>query len=176
MSKAMSSFGDHLHKDLPQAGKLSQVRLIAPTTLAILLMLMCCFLLISAGTIGEAATPATATPLATVTPTSTPDLMTVEYQLEVSGTVMLVPVQFWFTSDNEGQNLAQSRQMSNGRPFTATIQANPGAFVELAGVITNGREGTLTCRILVEGTVVAQKVGQGRGAATYCSGTVDGRK
>jgi hypothetical protein len=176
MNDVQDSPGNMPDKNWPQAGRLKQIRLIVPTVLAIMLMLMCFFLLASIGAANETAALSIATPLPTITPTSKPNLITVEYQLEVSSTVMLVPVQFWFTSDNEGQNLAQSRQMSNGRPFTATIQANPGAFVELAGVITNGREGTLTCRILVEGTVVAQKVGQGRGAATYCSGTVDGRK
>lgn len=107
----------------------------------------------------------------TIVATSTPELIPVEYQIIVTGNDATVPLQFWFTNENESIEI-DSQDISNGHPFTHTVQMRPNAYIELSGVITNTSDGNISCRILVGGVLVEQRTGQSSQSGVYCSGVV----
>lgn len=112
------------------------------------------------------------TPTPEPTPTSLPELVTVEYQIEVVSKITSTQVDFWYTSEAEGTNKIESTTIGNVKPFTITktVTIDPGEHVEIAGVIANGGFGTLTCRILVDDVLIEQSTSQGPGTSVNCSG------
>jgi hypothetical protein len=164
--------------------QLRRLKIAGPTVVAVFIMALCCLVLGSLSAVDssspevESGNTSVLTPITTpiVTPTATATavarLVTVEYQLDVSSSNQSVPIQFWFTSDPEGESKAGSQTIRTGQPFTVTVQMNRGDYVEVAGVIANGGKGEIACRIFVEGILIEQSTGKGSGAGVFCSGTV----
>ncbi len=147
------------------------------TVIVLLVMLCIAFLLSSIETEGEdltIAAPPTPVPTVASTPTSLPKLITVEYQINVISETPLTKVEFWYTSESGGVNQTDSIRINNTNPITETVMGTvyAGERVEIAGVITDGTIGALTCQILIGDMLVEHSLNQGAGASVYCSGIV----
>ncbi len=155
-----------------------QSNVVIPTALATFAVVLCCCLLSFTASRNSSkdidlVTTLEPTIMPVVLETNVPETVAVEYQLEVSDTDTLVNVQFWYTSGATGNNQTATQSIRSGRPHSIFTNVEPGDHLALSGVITGGREGKLTCRILVEGQIIQQSTIGGGGAGVYCSGIVN---
>jgi hypothetical protein len=120
--------------------------------------------------IGTTDTKTTARPSPSATSTQLPELITVEYQIEVLTKEPSTLVNLWYTSESGGQNQADSLVMHNVKPFTKTVTISPGAYVEIGGNFASSKLGELACRILVDDVLIEQSSSYSAGAGVHCSG------
>lgn len=155
-----------------QAKNIARIRKWGSTVIPILVMFLVAILI---GTITKPndvvadleSTPETqSTPTPTATPS--PELVAVEFQLEVSDVYGVVPVQYWYTNDENGGTEIKSANLSVNNPQPESIEVKSGSHVEVSGVIDADRSAVLTCRIFVNDVLVEQSQGQGSGAGVYC--------
>lgn len=143
------------------------------TVIMLVLLALICFILLPVEAVDESPIISPSpTPTPEPTPTSLPELVTVEYQIEVVGKLSSTQVDFWYTSAANGEKQVESTTIGNVRPFTITktVTIDPGEYVEIAGVVANGGFGTLTCRILVNDLLIEQSTSQGAGTSVNCAG------
>jgi hypothetical protein len=112
------------------------------------------------------------TPSPTLSPTPTKAVITVEYKLEIYSQEPVVQANIWYTSGAENQNIVDNVHLTNTRPFTTTIKAEPYQLVEFSGVLPENIAGQLTCKIFVGKNLVEQRTRSGKGSGVYCSGIV----
>lgn len=140
------------------------------TALTVLVIMPLCYLLLASVFNDKGEEKDLMVVMATSTSTVPFKVSTVEYQIEVTSNEPSLLVEFWYTSESGGKNQADSIRVNNSRLFTRTVMISSGEQIELAGVLMNAGTGELTCRILVDDTLIEQSTSQGAGAGVYCSG------
>jgi len=160
-----------IENGLERTLQLSKARKLLTAFVVLIVMPLLIFVLLPIGATDETRT-ITASPTPMLTPTSSPELVTVEYQIEVVSEISPIMVEVWYTSKSNGENQTDTVRVNNSKPFTKTVTIHSGEHVEIAGVLANSSGGKLVCRILVDHVLVEKNTGQGAGASVYCSGFV----
>lgn len=115
-------------------------------------------------------------PTLTLTPTilatSTPELMKVEYQVQVQSVGRALTTEIWYTSERGGQNQKETPTLTNGGMFSATVYMPPGEHVELAAFLANNAAGQVICRIIIGDELLEESSRRGTATGVHCAGAV----